>query len=311
MQLKFLVREVFSVAVRFSGLSALLRWARGDRLAAILMYHDPDPEVFAVHLAYYARHYSFVTLDELVQALRQGRWDSLPPRPLVLTMDDGHKGNRALQDLCRSYGVRPTIYLCSQIVGTHRHFWWLHGDMAKNPAKAEEMKELTLEQSAEYLRSNYGFDPRKEYEDRQALSREDLAQMGRDFDLQSHGRTHRILLRLPDQACREEIFTSRREVEELTGSPCRHFAYPNGDYSEREKRYLAEAGYHSARSTDYDWVRPDSDPFALPILGINDRSTRNWAEATLTGIPGKVSNLLKAVTGGKKKPVPPQDPVKS
>ena len=58
------------------------------------------------------------------------RWRNLPSRALVVTLDDGHQGNVELVDLFVRYGVRPTIYVCRQIVGTNRHYWFLK---CKNP----------------------------------------------------------------------------------------------------------------------------------------------------------------------------------
>lgn len=304
MNLKAWVRQIIAVVLVYSGLSSLLRALHKSGRAAILMYHDPKPEVFQAHLAYLTRHYSLVTLEELVQALRQRQWDRLPPRPLVLTIDDGHKGNRALLDICRRYGAHPTVYLCSQLVDTHRHFWWLHGDLARDPRQAEQLKSLTAEQMGEVMLSRFGYEPQRSYETRHTLDRRELEEMSADFDFQSHGRFHSILTNLDDQASREEIFLSRQELEEITGRPCRHFAYPNGNGSEREKRYLEEAGYLSARTTRFDWVRPDSDPLALTIMGMPDDASRAWAEAYLTGIPGWVHRTWRGLKGADKAQAP-------
>ena len=50
-------------------------------------------------------------------------WARVPERALVVTFDDGHRGNHRLLPIFRRYGIRPTIYLCSQIVGTQRGYW--------------------------------------------------------------------------------------------------------------------------------------------------------------------------------------------
>ena len=102
----------------------MVRRTIARRRVSILVYHDPDPAVFARHLDYLARRYNFVRLGDVISAQREDRWDALPDRPLVMTFDDAWRGNHALAQLCRRYACPITIYACSQIIDTARHYWW-------------------------------------------------------------------------------------------------------------------------------------------------------------------------------------------
>jgi peptidoglycan/xylan/chitin deacetylase (PgdA/CDA1 family) len=67
-----------------------------------------------------------------------------------------------------------------------------------------------------------------------------------------------------------EIAGSKAEVEELTGQPCRHISFPNGDYGPRELDLIRRAGYLSARTIEPGWVEPATDPYRLKIVPMPD-----------------------------------------
>ena len=115
--------NLISAVVRYSGLPSLVRKTFARNKATVLLYHDPKPETLEQHLAYLSKSYQFVALSRIVDAIHAQDWSGLPPNALAITVDDGHRGNAELGDVCRKYGGRPMIYLCSQIVGTRRHFW--------------------------------------------------------------------------------------------------------------------------------------------------------------------------------------------
>jgi peptidoglycan/xylan/chitin deacetylase (PgdA/CDA1 family) len=79
------------------------------RRVTIAFYHDPSPERFGAHARYFVAHYRFTTLDAVVDALGSGDWSGSPERALVVTFDDGHRGNHRLLPIFRRYGLRPTI----------------------------------------------------------------------------------------------------------------------------------------------------------------------------------------------------------
>ena len=120
-----IAQELIATAIHRSGLAALVRHTIARRRLSILVYHDPEPERLDAHLAYLAPRYTLLSLDAAVAALEANR---LPPRALVLTFDDGHRGNARLADVLARHGGVATIYACSQIVGTARHFWFLDVD---------------------------------------------------------------------------------------------------------------------------------------------------------------------------------------
>src|SRR5262245_4068409 len=120
------IREAVAAILRFSGLPWLVRNVHARRRVTIILYHDPSPDVFEKHLKYLSRRYRFIGMHDLAAALEGGEWSSLPSRSLIVTFDDGHKGNFALLPLFREHRVRPTIFLVSRVVNTRRHYWFKH-----------------------------------------------------------------------------------------------------------------------------------------------------------------------------------------
>ena len=106
-------KEVLGFAVRFGGLWFITRHTFLRDKVGILVYHDPSPAALERHLAHLARRYRFVSLDTVVRALQAGDWGSIPARSLVLTLDDGHRGNRDLLNVLDRYGVTPTVFVCT------------------------------------------------------------------------------------------------------------------------------------------------------------------------------------------------------
>src|SRR4051794_18090983 len=262
------LRKLVAGAIRWSGLAALVRHTWGRRRVAILMYHDPSPELLERHLAWLAPRYGLTTLSTVVDALRSDDWSRVPQRPLVLTIDDGHAGNVQLLEVLRRHEAAPTIFLCSRIVATRRRFWFLGVDAPT----ANRLKHLPNPERLAVLERETGFREAGEdvSADPEALSATDLDRLGAVCEFGAHTRFHPILPRCTDPEAETEIAGSKADLEELLGRPVRHFAYPNGLYGERELDLVRRAGFDSARTADLGWVGRRTDPHRLPVLSVAD-----------------------------------------
>jgi peptidoglycan/xylan/chitin deacetylase (PgdA/CDA1 family) len=287
------VQELVSFGLRWSGVGLLIRHTVAQRKASILLYHDPDPETLERHLSFLAPRYNFITLSRLVDAIRDRDWSSIPPRSLVLTFDDAHHRNAELADVLRRHGVIPTIYACSQIVDTDRHYWFMEVD------DPEPLKALSNAERLAYLEEAYSFTPTRVYPGRQALTAQEIAGMRDVVEFASHTRFHPVLTTCEADECKTEISLSKTELEALLGTPCKHFSYPNGDYGPREIAYAAEAGYASARSTDLGWNDLGTDPYRLRILGTSDTASINRLAADLSGIAGWLARARQGAFDGR------------
>lgn len=90
------------------------------------------------------------------------------------------------------------------------------------------------------LAFNKGYDP---------LSAQAYRYLIDNFEIGSHGVTHRYLTQIPPEEARDEIFASKEMLENLTGKKVSKFCYPRGYANEQIKQWVKEAGYTYARST--------------------------------------------------------------
>ena len=205
----------------------------------------------------------------------------MPPRALAVTLDDGHARNFSLLEVFQRYAVTPTIFVCTRIVGTMRHFWFRDARV-----DFETLVALPDDERLRALRDKFDFDVEREYptEERQALSAEELAVMSPYVEFGAHTRYHPTLTTCPPSASEREIAGSKADLEELLKLECKHFSYPNGDYSDREIELVKRSGYLSARTADAGWNSRSTDPFRLRTTGIGDDASLNMLTLQLSGV---------------------------
>ncbi len=85
-------------------------------------------------------------------------------------------------------------------------------------------------------------------------------------EIGSHTLTHPFLTRLKLPAAREEIFASKKLLEDQFGLAIEHFCYPYGDWNEAVRDLVVEAGYQTACTTQWGVNDSTVSPFALKRL---------------------------------------------
>jgi len=79
----------------------------------------------------------------------------------------------------------------------------------------------------------------------------------------SHTRSHAHLPQISLEQAREEIVASKKKLEDLFGIPVTHFCYPYGQWNERIRDLVIEAGYHTATTTQFGLNQAATSPFEL------------------------------------------------
>ena len=107
---------------------------QSNSTALILMYHrvaeaHADPFSLAVSRCHFAEHLEILQahahpmrMPGLLAALAAG---TMPPRPVVLTFDDGYADNlhQALP-LLERFGVPATVFVSTGFLDSPREMWW-------------------------------------------------------------------------------------------------------------------------------------------------------------------------------------------
>ena len=251
-----------------SGIVRLRRYLKQRNSVTIFIFHDPAPNDFNAFLHALNVRYNFVGMEEVIRAKKDGKLHELPKYAAVITFDDGHKQNFDLIDSIVELQAPTTIYACSDIVNTQRHFW------SNYPLPKPQMEAIKSLPNAEMLEklATVGYDKQKNYPERQALTlaeMQDMEQTGL-ISFESHTCFHPILTQLPDAESAAEIADSKKHLETLLDKTISGFAYPNGDYSQREIDYVKAANYDYAVTVEHGQVSTQSDDYKLPRICLND-----------------------------------------
>lgn len=94
------------------------------------------------------------------------------------------------------------------------------------------------------------------------------------IDIGSHTRTHAYLPELPLDEQREQIFQSKRRLEEKLGIKIDYFSYQTGGFNEQIKALVKEAGYKGACTTNRGYDRFNKDVYELKRIRFSDQDNR-------------------------------------
>ena len=246
----------------------------------IVVYHTLSAACADVHFAALRRRYNVVSLSDFLAARAIQTREQLAPKGLIVTFDDGHRSNYALRSVIQKHRIPITIFLCSGIVGTHRHYWWTH---AKDSREAQELKLLRDEERVQAL-IGLGHVDTREYDTRQSLSLDEIREMKSVVDFQSHTVFHAILPACSLEKARWEIVESKKALEREHGLKIYALAYPNGDYSNRDVGLLQEAGYTCGLTLDTGFNDFRTDPFRLRRVALPDEAGINEVIVKASGL---------------------------
>lgn len=230
-----------------------------------LLFHDLDAHDADCNFSWLKKHYNLIGLNDYLDAVGSG--SSLPIKAAVITFDDGHVGNYDLLPVIKRLQIPITIFLCSGIVGTRRHFWFKHSDEVT--PRLESLKKKSERERLAQLRL-LGYEEKQEYDNRQALSKEEIEEMSPWVDFQSHTCFHPILPQCDDKIAEDEIIKSKAQLEQEYGFKIRSLSYPNGDYSDRDIQLAKQAGYECGVTVDAGYNDRGSDLFRLKRVSVND-----------------------------------------
>lgn len=239
---------------------------------------DPDytlpRDVLARCLRFFKRHYNVVTLQQVLEARRQGR--ALPPRALLLTFDDGWADNadHALPELQRE-GLPGVMFVVADAVGRATPFWqeclvatWRSGEISvaalQDKVHAESRGTSggsdVAEESLDALRAQISAIERMTPDQRRRVLAtlpqmtdnvrhmvdvDDLRRLRHGgVELGLHGKTHVRMTQAADLDA--ELAGARSALAATLGADApglESMSFPHGRYDANVARHALEAGY--------------------------------------------------------------------
>ena len=239
-----------------------------DDFILSIYFHDPSKELFRKTLHWLkAQNVNFISTNELVKIIN----GELNPKPssVILTVDDGWKGNKHnVIELAQLHNIPVTIFVSLDPVVRRSPFWWSFVNKQKSKGLGmygvKELKNMDNNQRLAYL-NKFGFSTTIDHE---AMTIEDIieADSFKNIAIESHTISHPILTKCTDSDSEYEIQKSKRLLEDILGRKIMGFAYPNGSHGLREIEYLKKHGYKYAFTTvaDYLQIEKINCPYSLP-----------------------------------------------
>lgn len=96
-----------------------------------------------------------------------------------------------------------------------------------------------------------------------SLSGTEIKELGSRFEIGAHTLTHPDLTLIEQKRANEEIFQSKRYLEDLLGKRIEMFCYPKGHYNQDIIESLKKSGFIGARTTDNFNFDFPSNPFRI------------------------------------------------
>ena len=262
-----------------------------------------SPDNFRAQMVYLKQRYPLVRFED--------DWSRVKGPAIAVTFDDGYADNflNALPIL-EEVGVPVTFFVSTGHLDARQEYWWdeleriILGELALpetftsddsgltmhwptgSLAEREKfyaalmplMKKMTADRRNDFLsqlRLWAGTDDagRSAY---RSMTSEELQQLASSdwVTIGAHTVTHSRLSALAEERQREEIFTSRSQLETLLGRPVTTFSYPYGrkdDYNHTSINICREAGFVRAAANFYGLNYRWTDPMQVPRYLV-----RNW-----------------------------------
>jgi peptidoglycan/xylan/chitin deacetylase (PgdA/CDA1 family) len=193
-----------------------------DRSYAIF---DTD---FAAQMDYLDRSgYSTISLDEFIAYQTDGH--PLPPKPIIITFDDGFASN------------------------------YLHAFPILKKHRMKAIVFATPDTESENFKKYAASDA--------PLAVSQMKEMSENgISIQSHAMTHRYLTELNPETIRWELAESKRVLEQKVGKKVSYLAIPSGAYNRTVKNLAKEAGYSAVFCMLKGTNNKHSDRFGLRRL---------------------------------------------
>jgi peptidoglycan/xylan/chitin deacetylase (PgdA/CDA1 family) len=203
----------------------------------VLMYHGTTPGTGTP-----ANRYSISAcrFEQQIDFLQEYGWSTLcvrdlhksgplPIRSVLITFDDGYRNNfqNAFLPLVER-GMRATWFIVSSRIGRHAHW------MGSESSETEILESTQLREMA-----------------------------AADMEIGSHTSTHPDLTAIAADLVKQEIHSSKDELEGIFGFAISSFAYPYGRHNDLAVKTVNEAGYSLACGVRPGLVNTQIEPYQL------------------------------------------------
>lgn len=308
-------RRIYGAALRFGMMDGVAGSAWRKRRLSILCYHG-----VSIHDEHEWRPGLYVRpsfFEHRLRLLREGGYtvlglqdamdrmvaNSLPPKAVVLTFDDGTFDFYSVAwPILRRFGYPATVYWSTYyamrqfpVFSVAREYAaWKAGKLPSSIEPSLEgangaVKDEWLRSECQRLGVDY-----KVFADQRVLTimrPDEVSHIAAEgCDIQLH--THRHRMPLEEADFRSEIAENRAIIESVVGRTPTHFCYTSGRFRRLYKPWLLAEGVATATTTEPGVASAAMDPFFLPRLvdheGLDDSEFIAWVSGLAQSLPRRV-----------------------
>lgn len=254
-------------------------------------------EQLTAHLEYLTKHYRVLPLKEIADRLQKG--ESLPSNTAAITIDDGYTDAYEIAfPILKKFAAPATLFVITDFLDRKAWLWtdktrYLTANTARQNIETKiNDKEFRFELNGynsrlssaaninETLKKLPDAEKERQISGLQAIFEVEIpplppAEFGaidwsaaREMDaaniqIESHTVTHPILTNIDAAQLEFELQESRRRASAELGREVNLFCYPNGGYTERERRAVEKAGYQAAVTTNLGFNETGANLYEL------------------------------------------------
>lgn len=233
-----------------------------------IYFHDPSKPLFSKCIKWLNQQGLFFIDLNTLHDIASGKMP-FPKGAVVLTVDDGWKSNKAnIVELAHQQNIPVAIFVTTEPVLAGNGYWWSYvklankaGYLSTNPEQVKLMENKSRLELLAKLKDRFCVG-------REAMTVDEIQEVEKNGRVMigSHTITHPILPKCTDEEVFMEISHSKKQLENMLLHDIKGFAYPNGDFTEREINMVERAGYELAFTTKPAYLTAENikEKYVLP-----------------------------------------------
>lgn len=234
--------------------------AKSGTFITSIYFHDPDKNLFEGCIQWLIKNnYVFISIDDLVEILEKRK--DLPKQSVLITLDDAYRNNIPnVVSVAEQYNIPITIFAPTDSIETGEYWASLVYKGIQYTSKEfkriddfKKIPEWKRKEQINLIKQNIKVE-------REAMTVEELKTISKShlIGIGSHSVNHPSTINCSDGELKFELRVSKEKLESWIGKEIKYFAYPSGDFNERDKIYLKKYNYKLAFTTVPKPIYPDN-----------------------------------------------------
>ena len=273
MNLRNILAFLFSHFLIKSGkIKKIKKIASNGEIILSVYFHNPSKKLFESCTKWFLKNgFHFISVHELNEILNSKL--SFPKSAVLFTVDDGWKENENnIVSVADKYNIPVAIFISTNPVEKNEGYWWSYVSKGKHFINIRDtvssLKKVPNDYRLKIVERLKSIITLKD----EAITIDNLKKicLSPNVTIGSHTLSHPILTMCSSEMSKNEIRNSKLKLENWLSKDVKYFAYPNGEFSEREIIFLKESGYELAFSTVPKYITKDilPDKYILPRFDV-------------------------------------------